>query len=90
MKDRVKEEQQQDAFCQSLNPGNERSRIEYLFDEDNVIYKRSRARKHKLVIPRNLVNEVISMNHDPVFASHPGRKRTCEFKVLVAKYVQGH
>jgi cleavage and polyadenylation specificity factor subunit 1 len=82
-----------------LNPGKERSRTEYFLDGDSAIYKRSKTTEHKLVIPRSLANEVISMNHDPVFAVHPGRKRTFEIVNLrywwpsmrkdIGTYVQG-
>jgi len=37
-----------------------------------------------LVVPRKLVREVIALNHDPIFAAHPGRKRTLE--ILCIRY----
>jgi transposase InsO family protein len=36
------------------------------------------------VIPRSLVRAVITANHDPIFAAHPGQKRT--FDVISLRY----
>jgi hypothetical protein len=36
------------------------------------------------VVPKSLVRDVIAMNHDPIFAAHPGRKRTLE--ILCMRY----
>jgi hypothetical protein len=32
----------------------------------------------QLVVPKNLIRDVIALNHDPIFAAHPGRNRTLE------------
>jgi hypothetical protein len=31
-----------------------------------------------LVVPKGLEMEVISLNHEPIYASHPGKKRTLD------------
>jgi transposase InsO family protein len=77
-KDRVVEEQKADEFCKSLRPGKVNSRSEYFYDADGAIYRRQSEGEHQLVIPKGLAREVINTNHDPIYAAHPGRKRTFE------------
>jgi len=38
--------------------------------------KRQPRGKHRIVIPRSLIQIVIKENHDPVYMAHPGIKRT--------------
>ena len=40
--------------------------------------------EYQLAVPRKLDREVIALNHDPIFAAHPGRKRTLE--ILCIRY----
>jgi transposase InsO family protein len=47
-----------------------------------VSYRRQRNIKHQFLVPRALVKRVIRENHDPVYAAHPGMKRTCELLAL--------
>jgi hypothetical protein len=35
--------------------------------------------KHQLVVPKTLVKEVIALNHDSIYAAHPGRKGRWKF-----------
>jgi hypothetical protein len=35
-----------------------------------------------LVIPKSLEREVVTVNHEPIFAGHPGRKRTIDILKL--------
>jgi hypothetical protein len=83
-KERVQTEQKRDKFCKSLNPGEPKSRFEFFHHEDGTPYKRSKNGEHRLVIPRSLVREVITANHDPIFAAHPGQKRT--FDAISLRY----
>ena len=81
-KDWVREEQKTDRFCNTLEVGRPKGRSEYFYDEDGVIYRRRKNAEHELVLPKNLAKELIALNHDPIFASHPGRKRTLEVLYL--------
>lgn len=97
-KERVVNEQKTDKFCKSLRPGKINSKSEFFYDADGAIYRRQKEGENQLVIPRCLVRDVISTNHDPIYAAHPGRKRTFEIVRLrhwwpgmrkdVDKYVQ--
>jgi hypothetical protein len=40
------------------------------------MYRRQTDKKHQLVVPKSLVNDIIKVNHDPVYVAHPGVKRT--------------
>jgi hypothetical protein len=68
---------------QLLKVGKPKGRLEY-YDENGVIYRRRKNGKPQLVVPRNLVKEVIALNHDPTSAAHPGRKLT--FQTLCLRY----
>jgi hypothetical protein len=46
------------------------------------MYKRRQGKEPVLVVPRSLIREVISPNHDPVYAAHPGWKRTLDVLTL--------
>ena len=83
-KDRIREEQKTDRFCNKLEVGRHKAQSEYFYDEEGVIYKRRENAEHQLLVPKTLATEVIALNHDPIFASHPGRKRTLE--VLCLRY----
>jgi hypothetical protein len=48
------------------------------YDEAGLIYRRRMNRKYQLLVPRTLVNKVIRQNHEPIYAAHPGIKRTYE------------
>ena len=83
-KNLVRAEQKRDNFCSTLQVGKQKGRSEYFYDEEGVIYRRRKNGEHQLVVPRKLVREVIALNHDPIFAAHPGRKRTLE--ILCIRY----
>jgi hypothetical protein len=51
---------------------------EYIYDEEGVIYRRRMNGEHQLLVPKALAKEVIELNHDSIYAAHPGRKRTLE------------
>jgi hypothetical protein len=74
----VRTEQERDQFCKELHPGRFNSRNEFFYDADGLIYRRCTNGKHQLLVPRTLVNEVIKQNHVPIYAAHPGVKRTYE------------
>ena len=40
------------------------------------MYRRQPKNRYQLVAPRVLVQDIIKMNHDPVYVAHPGMKRT--------------
>ena len=83
-KARIRQEQTTDAYCQSVDTGNRHPRSEYFRDADGVLYKRKRGGEPLLVIPESLIREIITLNHDSVYAGHPGVKRT--LGVLSLKY----
>jgi len=47
-----------------------------------VSYRRQKYDKHQLLVPRTLIKDVIRENHDPVYADHPGVKRSCQLLAL--------
>ena len=84
-KDRVREEQKTDRFCNTLEEVRPKGRSENFYGEEGVIYRRRKNAEHQLVVPKNLATEVIALNHDPIFASHPGRKgrlRSCVYVTI--------
>ena len=54
--------------------------IPYFLDGDFVLYHGTSEEKNqgkaRIVVPRELVRQVIQQHHDPVFAGHQGVKRT--------------
>jgi hypothetical protein len=78
----VRNEQERDQFCKELQPGRFNSKNEFFYDTSGLIYRRRADGKHQLLVPRTLVNEVIKQNHDPIYAAHPGVKRTYELIAL--------
>jgi len=81
---RLRKEKKTERFCNTLAVGRPISQSEYFYDEDGVIHRRRKNAEHQLLVPKILATEVIALNHDPIFASHPGRKRTLE--VLCLRY----
>jgi hypothetical protein len=69
-------EQKKDLFCNTLNPGNYSSKKEYFLDDDGLMYRQRPDRNHQLVVPKTIIHEVIKANHNPVYVTHPGVKRT--------------
>jgi transposase InsO family protein len=63
-------------LCSSLDAKSNYAKAEYFTDQNGVIYRRSRNKEPQLVVPKSLVKEIISLNHNPNFVAHPGRKRT--------------
>jgi hypothetical protein len=49
---------------------------EFFMDAEGVWHRRQSGKQHQIVVPQTLVQQVISMNHDPMFVANPGRKRT--------------
>jgi hypothetical protein len=72
----IPQEQMNDALCVGQTPGSYSSKSEFFLDEQFVLYRRQNNSKHQLVIPKALIQDVIRKNHDPVYATHPGLKRT--------------
>jgi hypothetical protein len=81
-KDKVGREQAKDAFCQTVKVGVSRGKSEFFKDEDRVIYKRRKDGEPLLVVPES---EILSLNHDSIYAAHPGRHRMLD--ILKLKFV---
>ena len=81
-KEEVLREQAKDEFCLKQAPGTYGSRKEFFLDEDGVLYRRRSKGEQQLIVPATLVPEVIRQNHDPVYAAHPGTKRTHDLIAL--------
>ena len=77
-------EQEKDIFCMKQIPGTYNSRREFFLDADGLLYKRKSNGKHQLVVPQNLMQGVMRLNHDPVYAAHPGIKRT--YSLIALRY----
>jgi hypothetical protein len=64
--------------------GKAKSRSEFFKDEDGVIYRRRKQGTPLLVVPQSLVREILSLNHNSVYASHPGKHRMLD--ILNARF----
>jgi hypothetical protein len=80
----VKAEQASDKFCNSIEVGRFMGKSEYIYDEEGVTYMRRMNGEHQLLVPRTLAKEVIELNHDSIYAAHPGKKKTLE--ILCIRY----
>jgi hypothetical protein len=74
-KQSIRPEQQIDALYSILEAGAYDSTQKFFLDEHNVLYRHHPDSKHQIILPRTMV-KVIRQHHDPVYASHPGVKRT--------------
>ena len=83
-KEKILAEQSKDNFCNAQKAKIRSSKSEYFFDDDGVMYKRSREHQHQLVVPKALVQDIIKANHNPVYIGHPGMKRT--FDLISLRY----
>jgi hypothetical protein len=81
-KEREKQAQASDAFRRTMRPGSQNCRSEYFKYLEEVTYKRRQGKEPVLVVPQSLIREVISLNHDSIYASHPGWKRTLDIVSL--------
>jgi hypothetical protein len=95
-KDKVGREQAKDAFCQAVKIGDSKGTSEFFKDEDGVIYKRCKKGEPLLVVPESMVSEILSLNHDSIYAAHPGRHRMLDVLKLklwwkgMSKLVDGY
>jgi hypothetical protein len=78
MKERFLQEQNLDKFRKDQRGKGHTRRSEFFLDEDGVLYRRQEGRDDQIVVPATLVMEVICNNHNPIFATHPGKKRTLD------------
>ena len=81
-RDEVNSAQQEGRFCKSLRLGAPHSRSEYFMDEDESIYRRGKNGEHQMVVPGSLMENLISLNHDPETVGHQGRNSTLEILCL--------
>jgi transposase InsO family protein len=81
-KEVFRREQGRDPFCKTLRVKPAGARSEYFYDQDGVIYKRRSGAEPLLVVPKSLEQEVVALNHEPIFAAHPGIKRTIDILKL--------
>jgi hypothetical protein len=49
-----------------------------------MLYESKSNGKHQLAVPQNLMQDVMRLNHDPVYAAHPGIKRT--YSLIALRY----
>jgi transposase InsO family protein len=80
----VKGEQTSNKFCNSIEVGNFLGNLEYFYDEEGFMYRRRMNGEHQLLVPNTLAKEVIELNHDTIYAAHPGRKETLQ--ILCIRY----
>jgi hypothetical protein len=83
-KEVVLREQEKDAFCTKQIPGTYNNKRELLLDAEGILYKRKSNSKLQLAVPQTLMQDVMILNHDPVYAAHPGIKRT--YSLIVLRY----
>jgi hypothetical protein len=82
-KERVKAEQASEKFCNSIEFGKFMGKSEYFYDEERVIYRRRMNGEHRLLVPKTLAKEVIELNHDTIYAAHPGQKKPWEILCIL-------
>jgi hypothetical protein len=58
--------------------------VPFLGDENDVLYRSQKNGMHQLVVPRELISDVIQENHAPKYVSHPSIKRT--YRLIGVKY----
>jgi hypothetical protein len=78
----VRQEQVVDNYCQSLKLGAYKIKSEFFSDEQRLIFRRRAQERHQLLVSKGMISEVIKENHDPIFASHPGIRRTRDLIAL--------
>jgi transposase InsO family protein len=70
-------EQQKDPYCKEImekiraDPGST-----FFVSDDGLLYRGKNLEGGRLVVPSTLIQPIIEMHHDKVFAGHPGSKRT--------------
>jgi hypothetical protein len=69
-KEVVLREQEKGAFCMKQTPGTYNIKREFFLDADGILYKRNSNDKHQLVVPQTLMQDVMRLNHDQVYAAH--------------------
>jgi hypothetical protein len=83
-KDQLGREQEADQYCRSLKIGDAQSKSEFFKDEDGVVYRRGEKGTPLLVVPQSMVTNILKLNHDSIYASHPGRQRMLD--ILKARF----
>jgi hypothetical protein len=78
----ILDEQRKDQFFKGLKPGSYSSREEFFYEDEGHIYRRQRNKNYQLLVPTVLVKRIIRENYDPIYAAHPGLKRTCKLLKL--------
>jgi hypothetical protein len=58
-------EQAKDKFCAKIKQGNYSSKCECFRDDVGLVYRLQPNDKHQLLVPQNLVHDIIRQNHDP-------------------------
>ena len=72
----ILKEQKKGAFRRKQNTGSCSSNSDIFLDKEGAMYRRQQNRKHQLLVPETLIQEVIRENHDPIFVAHPGIQRS--------------
>jgi hypothetical protein len=67
-----------DSCCREIRGMRLTDKSEFFIDAEGVLYRRQENKKVLLVIPNSMIERIISGNHDPIFAAHPGQARTYE------------
>ena len=69
--------QQQDPYCKEImDEISTDTRSKFFISDDGLLYAGPNLENGKLVVPHNLIQPIIEMHHDKVFAGHQGVKRT--------------
>jgi hypothetical protein len=63
----VREERKTDKFCNILTVRKPKGGLEYFHEKTGGIHRRRKHGEPELVLPRNLVRDVIALNHNPIF-----------------------
>jgi hypothetical protein len=79
-REKINGEQEKDQFCKQLIPGSYSSKNEFFYDDTGFITGDRNMINTSCLYP--YVKDVILENHDPVYASQPGMKRTCKLLAL--------
>jgi hypothetical protein len=81
-KERTRREQREDKFCKYLKIKASSHGEEYFLDQEGVIYKRRCNGEHRVLVPQSLIEKVVTLSHNPIYAGHPGQKRMVDTVAL--------
>ena len=63
-REKILEEQRQDEFRERQENETCSGKSEFFLDQEGLMYRHQASDQHQLMVPKNLIHEVINENHD--------------------------